>query len=101
MKSKKPRKDGRGGRREGAGRPRKPRLTLELSPDLLAILTEQAAQRGQAVEEYAADLLTRAGEGMPESSTKSSSVAPPAPRQLRPGSEPPKMPHHEVRKRKG
>lgn len=50
----------RGGRRPGAGRPRVPKITVVLTPDVLTQLVSLAEQQRRTPEEYAADLLTQA-----------------------------------------
>ncbi len=53
-------REGRGGARPGAGRPRISKITAVVTPGVLAQLVKLAERQQQTPEEYAADLLTQA-----------------------------------------
>ncbi len=48
-----------GGRRKGAGRPRVPRVTAPLTPELEAALQAQASTAGRTPEAHAAHLIAQ------------------------------------------
>ncbi len=91
-----------GGRREGAGRPRVPRVTAPLTPELEAALHAQAQAAGRTPEAHAAHLIAQGLSVLPvspqpaqvQASPAAPPPRPPGLRQLMPGSVAASAPHH-------
>ncbi len=62
-----------GGRRKGAGRPRVPRVTVPLTPELEAALHAQASAAGRTPEQHAAHLIAQ-GLGVPAAASQPAPV---------------------------
>jgi hypothetical protein len=94
--------DRRGGRREGAGRPRVPRVTAPLTPELEAALHAQAQAAGRTPEAHAAHLIAQGLSVLPatpqpaqvQASPAAPPPRPPGLRQLVPGPVAASAPHH-------
>ncbi len=101
-KSKIQKHDQRGGRRAGAGRPRVPRVTAPLTPELETALNAQAQAAGRTPEAHAAYLIAQGLSDLPASPQPaqvqaSPATPPPRPpglRQLVPGAVAASTAHH-------